>query len=196
MRFLLAAIIFSIGLLACSKKTSAPLVSSSPDRYPVKKEVQPPAQQIEPTPNDSSVIKEIPHEEAISSSEPYLIASLAKTPCYGRCPVFEVRIFSVGLVVFVGRYIVYLIGKYQARADQAFVNQIQSLARSVDYLSFESLYPKQGKKILDLPNTITYIKLDGKEKSVTNNHHAPKELLNFEKKVEALINGLYYQKVK
>ena len=137
-------------------------------------------------------IKEVPNEEL---NQVYLVASLSKTPCYGNCPVFEVRIFSDGKVEFVGRKNVNLIGQFQAHANQEFIEQIKSAARAINYMKLEDSYPKSGKKILDLPNTISYVRMDHKEKMIRNNHLAPNALRSFEKKLEAMINTLSYQKI-
>ncbi|HEB62142.1 MAG TPA: hypothetical protein ENI82_03225 [Bacteroidetes bacterium] len=142
---------------------------------------------------EAAAVKEVPNE---ALHQVYLVASLSKTPCYGKCPVFEVRIFSDGKVEFYGRKNVNLIGKFQAQASPQFIEQIKSEAKAINYMKLSNTYPENGKKILDLPNTISYIKLDQQEKMIRNNHHAPQRLLQFEKKLEAMINTLSYQKIQ
>jgi len=138
-------------------------------------------------------IKEVPTEEIITG--PYLVASLAKTPCYGRCPVFEVRIYSDGVVDFFGEKNVNLIGHYRAKADANFIDQVIQEASKAGYYQLDSFYPAGGQRIPDLPNVITYVRIANDEKSVTNNHLAPKSLMAFEQRLEALINTLRYARV-
>jgi len=138
-------------------------------------------------------IKEVTTEEIITG--PYLVASLAKTPCYGRCPVFEVRIYSDGVVEFFGEKNVNLIGHYRAQADNAFIDQVVQEATKAGYYQLDSFYPSNGQRIPDLPNIITYVRIANDEKSVTNNHLAPKALRSFEERLEAMINTLRYARV-
>ncbi|MEL6926588.1 MAG: DUF6438 domain-containing protein [Bacteroidota bacterium] len=159
----------------------------------VKKMEAPQPDAPDPRPEEFP-IKEVPNEELVETG-PYMIASLAKTPCYGRCPVFEVRVYSDGVVEFFGKANVNLIGHYKAKADQLFIDKLMQSASKAGYQQLESYYPADSKRIPDLPNVITYVLLDNQEKSITNNYMAPEALISFEQEFERLINTLVYDRV-
>ena len=181
---------------SCTPKVGRQLEEQKPNEKTEQQQAENEANEETPIEEEEEIepVVEKPNEEIISG--PYLVASLAKTPCYGRCPVFEVRIYSDGVVEFFGKENVNLIGHFQANADQQFVDEVIRLAKAINYNELESNYPAHGLKISDLPNVVTYVRIGNNEKSITNNHLAPQALIEFEKQLEKMINSLSYQKLE
>lgn len=125
---------------------------------------------------------------------PYQYAGFQKTPCFGKCPVYEVKFFSDGRVTWLGRMNVERTGEYEARVDQSVLKSIKSKAEEIDFFALRNEYPVESK-VADLPTTITYLRIGDMEKQVKNTYEAPENLLTFEKFLEDLIKGLTWRKV-
>ncbi len=118
---------------------------------------------------------------AVDPDVPRVLASLQKTPCFGRCPVFEVRVYSDGKAVYNGQRFTDRKGIYEASVSKEALSALleEVAALNPDALSEE--YPRNGRKIPDLPSTIVYINTGTVEKKIANNHDAPQALLDFER---------------
>jgi hypothetical protein len=105
---------------------------------------------------------------------------LKKTPCFGKCPVFEIRIAGNGAAEWKGTKNVERLGNYTAQIPAAIMAEIMTEAESIGYFKFESQYPANGKKIADFPLTITSIRFKNQEQIIENNFDAPPALQGFE----------------
>lgn len=137
------------------------------------------------------VIDEPPQEEVIE--EPIrieLLASIKKTACYGKCPVFEAKVYSNGRVLFEGKEHVDKVGLFEAKVDEEWIADVKTYAISLGFFSMKEFFPDKTDNIPDLPNTITYFRHKEDENTVTNNHNAPVQLTKIEnfllQKLEAL----------
>ncbi|NJL73799.1 MAG: hypothetical protein HC892_00950 [Saprospiraceae bacterium] len=129
-------------------------------------------------------------------AESYVLASIKRTGCYGKCPVYEAKVFSNGIVLYEGKQFSAREGIYEAYLTQ---NQIDSLlvqADSARFFDLQPLYPTDGAKLLDLPSTFTYLKKDKAEKEIINNHSAPKSLKYFEQYFDQLLLQLDWKPVE
>lgn len=133
--------------------------------------------------------------EGESAGDAYQYAGFQKTPCFGKCPVYEVKFYSDGKVTWYGRMNVERMGWYEAQVDQRVLKSIKTKAEEMDYFSFYNEYPV-GTKVPDLPTTITYLRIGDMEKQVRNTHEAPEKLQEFEKYLEELISGLDWRPSK
>jgi hypothetical protein len=146
----------------------------------------PPNKPTKPNPTDEA---EQPLEEA------YPVAGFEKTPCFGKCPVYTVQFFSNGKVTWLGRMNVERMGAYEAFVTEGTLKSIRDRAFELNYLDLYNEYPHQGKRVADLPSTITFLRVSDIEKQVVNTHDAPHNLKQFEKYLEEIINGLAWRKV-
>ncbi|MBI5915652.1 MAG: hypothetical protein HY842_09765 [Bacteroidetes bacterium] len=164
---LLLAALTVVALSACHRKsannTQAPAVTEKPGR---------PAAE--------------PKEEA------WQVAGFQKTACFGRCPVYQVKFFSDGKVTWYGQMNVERKGWHEARVQPEVLKSIRDKAHAVKFWDFYNEYP-QGKKVADLPGTITYVRAGDMEKQIIDTHQAPDALKEFEKFMEELINSLTWR---
>ena len=117
----------------------------------------------------------------VTEPEIFVLASIQKTPCFGRCPVYEARIYSDGKVVYHGNRFVTKRGLFQSFLEEGQLQLLIDKANELDFFSLKPEYPEKADRILDFPDTITYFQHEGKELKVYNNHAAPQQLLAFEK---------------
>lgn len=113
-----------------------------------------------------------------------LFFKMERTPCFGRCPVYEVSITPSGEVTFIGKHFVEMQGTYKAQVSEFFLDQIADYARKINYFEMEEKYDSE---VTDLPATTTTLWLNGQMHSVYNRMGAPQELIAFEKYVEEMI---------
>lgn len=142
----------------------------------------------------------IPSESRLSEEGPKLnlafeIAVFEKTPCYGQCPVYKVRFMSDGTVTWFGRSNVDMIGTYESKVERQVLTEIQQKAWDLGYFKLADEYPI-NYKLADLPYTITLVHNGTIVKSVRNMLDAPRNLLDFEEYLEAIIEGLEWKSIQ
>ena len=134
-------------------------------------------------------------EEPAEKRDIYVMASLKKTPCYGKCPVFEAKIYNDGTAEYKGKMFVDRVGNYTARVDDVTLKSIKDTALEAGYFDFYNEYPTGDVQIADLPTTITSLRIGDQIKTITNKYQGPEELKNYEKFLSKLVDGLEWTKV-
>jgi len=119
-----------------------------------------------------------------------LVISLERTPCYGTCPIYKMKIFSDGSAFYHGERFVEKIGNYEFSVSKETLNYI---LKKADDIGFFELEDKYTANITDLPKTITFIKNGKNKKRVVDYYGAPKTLKEFESLVDGCID---YRRMK
>jgi hypothetical protein len=91
--------------------------------------------------------------------------TLERTMCFGRCPVYKVKIRGDGTVLYEGSHFVAVEGSRQDRISREDVRRLLELARAADYFS---LLPAYRAHITDMPSCITSVSIDGKTMTVVD----------------------------
>lgn len=182
-----SGVFIMLSILACSDKTG-------PTALPPKAEVEVPnrperEEPIEVVSPESKVETEI--EEQV-----VLVARIKKSPCFGKCPVFEAVLYSDGSASYKGKKNVEMLGEYEAQASEELAKLILEKAETIKYFELEDTYPTSGRLIKDIPNTVTELNKNGQKKQITNNHNAPQELQDFEKYLLTTFDSLNWKKVQ
>ncbi|MEO1514178.1 MAG: DUF6438 domain-containing protein [Bacteroidota bacterium] len=182
-RFLLLLTVILLAL-ACNRKASqvsSDTKSASAGIEPERSTIQVPRQKID---TSISLNKEV-----------FLLASIRKEPCFGRCPVYEARLFSDGRAVYIGKEYVDQIGQFEATATREKISILFEQARLIDYFNLPDTFPRYGQLIPDLPSTISSIHHKGRSKTTVNNHDAPRSLRKFEQLLETFFDGLEWNRI-
>ena len=119
-----------------------------------------------------------------AATDTVLLASIERTPCFGRCPTYKITIYQSGYVVMDGKQNVKNIGMFSTRLNKTQVEEIKS------YIIEKKIYDLQDKHvnphIVDFPSTFAEINLNGKYKHITNTEpQAPQQLIDFEKYLDS-----------
>ena len=114
---------------------------------------------------------------------------IKKTPCFGKCPVFEAKLFSNGTATWYGKMNVERLGNYEAKIDLEKIREIQRNADSMGYWDLYEKYPLENQ-VADLPTTITSVRVGDMIKTVRNTHDAPPDLTKFENYLLDIMEGL------
>lgn len=121
-----------------------------------------------------------------------LFASISKSPCYGTCPVYEMKIYSDGTVEYEGKRNVERIGKYSATISEEQMQKFITVANEINYFKLEDKY---DSPITDVPSTTTTLTVNGSTKSVYRRADYPNKILSFEALFEDLFELLEWKKV-
>ncbi|MBI1182834.1 hypothetical protein GC194_01090 [bacterium] len=86
-----------------------------------------------------------------------------RTPCFGKCPVFDFTFYRSGRLVLNAREFVMEKGRYETQLKHRFVKRLETRLINMDFCSFDNKY---GEGIADLPSAIFIYKCNGLEKTV------------------------------
>jgi len=126
----------------------------------------------------------------------FVVASIKKTPCFGRCPVYEATLYSDNRIVYNGKSYTEKEGLHEASITDEQLKELLRAALAADYFQLAETYPIEGRPIPDLPNTITYLKIGERENEVRNNHDAPQLLRDYEQAFVQLLKTLKWEAVE
>lgn len=114
-----------------------------------------------------------------------LFASLDRGYCFGKCPVYTVKIYNSGYAVYEGKDNVDMVGTYTTRFTKDQLATLTKTAKEINYMSLNDVY---DSPVTDLPSHISSIVIDGKRKEVKRRHNYPESILVFEKQIDALVS--------
>ena len=119
-----------------------------------------------------------------------LVITLERTPCFGKCPVYSLKIKGDGTVIYSGVQFVKVTGIQETTISIDDVEQLLIEFEQADYFSLDDSYTKFGKS--DMPSANTSISLGGQTKSVNHYHGdltAPKSLTKLEDRIDEIVNS-------
>ncbi|MCA1763275.1 MAG: DUF6438 domain-containing protein [Cryomorphaceae bacterium] len=117
--------------------------------------------------------------EKPTSPDDTLVIAFEKTPCFGRCPVYKVKVYESGFATYEGLNFTEKMGLYAYRFSEPEIESIYNRAVEIGYFELKSEY--DDKLITDLPSTISEINYKDKSHRVKARINAPEKLINFHK---------------
>ena len=122
-----------------------------------------------------------------------LLIELKRTPCYGFCPVYTVKIDKSGKGLFEGVENVDNIGRFSFSISQEELMGLENAFLEVDFYQLRNIYERE---VSDLPTTyITYNK-EGNRKKIMDYYGAPEELRSLENRIETLVLSKKMKKIR
>jgi hypothetical protein len=122
-----------------------------------------------------------------------LLIELKRTPCYGSCPVYTLKIDKNGKGLFDGVENVEKIGRFIFSLSQDELVELENAFLQVDFYQLRNIYDAQ---VSDLPTTyITYNK-DGNRKKIMDYYGAPEELRTLENRIQTLVFSKKMRKIR
>jgi Domain of unknown function (DUF6438) len=190
MKNLILALLAFLFVVACSKKPTLK-TTEIVTQVPAPVVVVPQDITVASTPKVATKAVGIPKDV-----DQTLLASLHRSPCFGRCPSFAYELYEDGRVIYHGYAYAARMGNYTTKTDEAFMKRVADKALSIKYLSLFDHYPTADMAVSDVPTTTTYIRIGKDGKKITNNYDPPKELTDFEQWLEAQFETLNWQQAK
>lgn len=121
-----------------------------------------------------------------------LFFGLSKTPCFGRCPTYELRLYKGGFSTWRGENNVDRMGDFEANYQQALADSILSYAQRIGFMFLLDNYDNQ--LVTDLPATVFYLKQGDTPKRIYCRISCPEELGEFAEQVERWSDELEWKK--
>lgn len=126
-------------------------------------------------------------------SEDQLIIEMEKTPCYGYCPVYNLKIDQAGNGIFKGVENTGHVGLFTFRLKK---DEIADLHSAFGQAGFFELKNRYYQNVTDLPTIYLSYRFEGREKKIMDYYGAPRELKNLEKQIEALVLSKKMKKIE
>ena len=131
-------------------------------------------------------------DKGMTSAKAGELASIKRTACYGKCPIYRLTILDNGQVIYEGKQFVEKIGTYAGLLNSEDVETILKKAKETSYFELEDAY---DVPIADFPTCVTSVTKAGKTKRVMNKQGAPASLKKFETYLDSLLEGLELKKL-
>jgi hypothetical protein len=95
-----------------------------------------------------------------------LIASIERTPCFGKCPAYKIDIFENGDVTYFGNNFVDSIGKFTTLFTEKERREILNLFTEAGFTTLPKILPDNTPIPTDIPSVIYTLNNDGKTYTV------------------------------
>ena len=126
-------------------------------------------------------------------TEEDLLIEMKRTPCYGSCPVYTLKIDKKGKGLFEGVKNVEKIGRFSFSLSQDELMELENAFQQVDFYKLKDIYDAQ---VSDLPTTYISYNKDGHRKKIMDYYGAPEQLRGLENSIEALVLSKKMKKIK
>ncbi len=111
--------------------------------------------------------------------------SMERTACFGKCPIYTIKITDNGTLEFDGQKFVEPQGKHTVQVSPEDMATLKKMMVEINFLGLEDKYDTEY--ISDIPSTITILYRGlVEEKKVLNRHNGPAKLKEFETFVDSL----------
>ena len=98
--------------------------------------------------NNSKSVADGSKDSTAKSDTLKVIASIERTACYGRCPVYKAEIFKDASVTYTGRMNVEKLGEFKSKISPVQLDVLTKKAQEIGYMSLKESY---DGNITDLP---------------------------------------------
>lgn len=123
-----------------------------------------------------------------------LFAHINRTPCFGKCSVYSLKIYNSGLVIYKGNNFVKRLGRYKTVLNKEQMIKFIEKAKSINYMRYDDSY--DNKLVTDVPSSTTSIVIDKVRKQVYKRFDYPKEINEFEKLFDDLLELDNWKKIE
>lgn len=127
-------------------------------------------------------------EEEVVIATDSLYFSYQKTPCFGRCPTFELKVYQSGFATYNGTNFVDFIGFYKYNFDQETMDSIKAALHESDFFNMKDSY--DNEHVSDLPAKIIGANIDGLSKKVTGRYGLPDEFKELYKALDKIFENV------
>lgn len=176
---ILIVAVLAIALVSCS--SLPPNALRDTGAGPLQREFQ---QSHGPATDADYVACEMPYDNSTGVTE----ISIERTPCYGFCPTYTLRLFSDGSVEYLGQASVEYVGTRRGKLHEYFFARLARVALGIGFFDMQDRYTCA---VTDNPTVYVAVTKDGRRKVIE--HYAaewngPHALLLFEDAIDAVHN--------
>ncbi|NEN22888.1 hypothetical protein G3O08_05175 [Cryomorpha ignava] len=106
-----------------------------------------------------------------------LVIAFDKTPCFGRCPTYKVKVYASGFAIYEGINFAEKMGMYSTRFKPSQIENIYQSALEIGYFDLKNEY--NDPLISDLPSTISRINYKANDHRIMARYNVPEKLKIF-----------------
>lgn len=117
--------------------------------------------------------------------------AFSKTPCFGQCPVYDVKVYDSGYAVWEGKNFTERMGVYTTTVSAAERQKFFAEAESRGFYQFDEKY--DNPMVQDLPSSSLMLRRDGARHRVTIRINIPNEVKNYFADAQEFFEGLDWQ---
>jgi len=184
-------LLLSIGFSSCKnikkfKEDRSALLDAKKERKVQRKEDK---GAIEEDPivaiQDTTTVSDLIPKKADGDS---LYLSYERTACYGRCPIYKIKVYDSGFATYEGINFVHMMGMYHTSWDQATLIDIEKTLNDIYFFELEDTY--DNPSLSDLPSKIIEVNKPYRKKRIKARCDVPAELINLFDKIDGIIDAM------
>ena len=119
---------------------------------------------------------------------------VARSPCFGECPVYDAVIHASGLVEYTGRMYVPRLGDHRGRASLYEFQRLAQFIAGTRFWDLEAHYDFRDAVVSDAPESCVLVATAARRKLVSNYMDAgPPELWAIAGLIDLLLHGVEWE---
>ena len=122
-----------------------------------------------------------------------LLFHFERRPCFGRCPVYKIKIYESGYTTYDGVNFVDYMGYFQHKLDPTEIAMIYKYIAEADFFELEDSYDNEN--IMDLPSMIFRARAMGQDKRIVARYEIPEALTNLASKIDDMFEETEWKPV-
>lgn len=117
-----------------------------------------------------------------------VIISLERTPCFGRCPVYNIKVHENGLVIYNAEKNTDTTGCFYAVLTKEELQSLKNKFIANGFMDMADKYPEEGKAPVDLPSCVLVFNNNGTTKTVRDKRwDTPAPLAELQTTIEQIV---------
>lgn len=117
-----------------------------------------------------------------------IIISLERTPCFGRCPVYSIKIHESGLVIYNAEKNTDTTGCFYKVLTKEELQTLKNKFIANGFMDMADKYPEEGKAPVDLPSCVLVFNNNGTTKTVRDKRwDTPAPLAELQTTIEQIV---------
>ena len=113
-----------------------------------------------------------------------LFYSITRTPCFGRCATYEMKVYRSGHATFDGKRNVPMEGLHTTQVPNEVMEKILVEAERIGFFNLQDKY---DGPVTDLPSTIVRVVSGDRDKQVLGRYKMPESFRGFAQTVDSLL---------
>ena len=122
-----------------------------------------------------------------------LLFQFERRPCFGRCPVYKIKIYESGYTTYDGVNFVDYMGYFQHRLEPSEIAMIYKLIADADFFELEDSYDNEN--IMDLPSMTFRARAMGQDKRIVARYEIPEALTNLASQIDDMFENTEWKPV-
>ncbi len=120
------------------------------------------------------------------------VLNFRRTSCYGRCPVYDFKIYEDGSCEIIGKLFFLVVGAHKAQLTDAQYAEVMKRIEDIDYFQLKAVY--DDPYVQDVPASYISVRANGRVKEIKSRYQSPPKLVEFLTYLHKMANELEWRK--